>query len=267
MKYDIKSIEKIANLLRLKTMKIICKSNYGFLGSCFSATDIVATLGYLKETKSFDKDSNSIFILSKGHVAALLYAALSYFQGINVPENQYGKFHSKFQAHPNTKYLNEVIIPSGSLGLGLSAATGLAIGFKMSDIKKRVFVLLGDGEIQEGIVWETIFAITRQPFPIKITIIIDANNMQSVGKVKNSIVMKEALKNLRLPFNEINGNDISQVVEAIIKTQNDDGANIIWANTKRGYGIKDYDDSVRMSRKPTNEEYIKWCDELKGKVE
>lgn len=266
MNDEVYEIEKIAYLLRLKTLKAIYNSNYGFLGSCFSSADIVATLGYLNCTRSFDKISNSVFVLSKGHIAPMLYSALEYFQGIKMKDDEYGKYMSKFQAHPNTLFLNEAIVSSGSLGMGISVATGIAYGLRMSKINKRVYVLLGDGEIQEGIVWETIFAITRQYNPLRITILIDANNMQSVGKVNNSAVMKEALKSLKLNFYEIDGNNISEVRDAILKANDDEGTNIIWSNTKRGYGIAEYDDTVRMSRKPTEEEYIKWCDNLERKV-
>ena len=184
-KKDIDALKEKARTLRIEILKMLTKAGSGHTGGSLSAADIVASLYFYKmrhrpgDPKWSGRDR---FILSKGHAAPVLYAALAlsgYFdKGLLKTLRRLG---SPLQGHPCSKLLPGVEISTGSLGQGLSIANGIAMGLKMDGSDSRVFCLLGDGEIQEGQVWEA--AMTASHYRLdNLCGIIDNNGLQIDGQ-------------------------------------------------------------------------------------
>lgn len=155
---NIKSLQKKATELRKDIVTMICKSKSGHPGGSLSVIDILTALYYdvmdvdATNPKKEDRDR---FVLSKGHAAPALYAVLA-DKGY-IPKEALGtlrQFGSILQGHPDMKKVPGVEISTGSLGQGLSVANGMALGLKLQNKKDSVYVAMGDGELQEGQVWE-----------------------------------------------------------------------------------------------------------------
>ncbi|TDT68122.1 transketolase-like protein, partial [Hypnocyclicus thermotrophus] len=151
-----KELQKKANELRKDIVTMICKSKSGHPGGSLSIIDIMTVLYFDEMNIDNPKDPNrDRFILSKGHAAPALYAVLAEKGFIDKKElNTLRQYGSILQGHPDMKKVTGVEISTGSLGQGLSVANGMALSAKISDKSYRVYVALGDGELQEGQVWE-----------------------------------------------------------------------------------------------------------------
>jgi len=184
---DIKMLTEKATQLRKDIVMMINKSKSGHPGGSLSAADIVSTLYFHemnidpKNPKMEDRDR---FVLSKGHAAPVLYAALAekgYFDKELLKTLR--QFGSPLQGHPDMKKLPGVDISTGSLGQGLSVANGMALSAKLDNKSYRTYVLLGDGEVQEGQVWEA--AMTSAHYKLdNICAFLDSNNLQIDGVVE-----------------------------------------------------------------------------------
>lgn len=242
----------------------------GHPGGSLSAADIFTYLFFeelnIDPAKPDDPDRDR-FVLSKGHTAPGYYAALAN-RGFFPVEDLKTLRHtgSYLQGHPDKKHIPGVDMSSGSLGQGISAAVGMALSAKLDNKSYRVYTLLGDGEIQEGQVWEaSMFAASRKLD--NLTVIVDNNNLQidgSIDQVCSPYPIDEKFKAFGFHVICIDGNDFEQIKSAFdeAKTVKDKPTAII-AKTVKGKGVSFMENQVGWHGKaPNDEEYEKAMAEL-----
>lgn len=248
---DIAFLKKQAKLVRIEILKMLALAGSGHTGGSLSAADIVTVLYFSKIRHRPDDPSwreRDRFILSKGHAAPLLYAvlALSGYFDISVLKTL-RKLGSPLQGHPCSRVLPGVEISTGSLGQGLSVSNGIAIGLKMDNLSSRVYCLLGDGEIQEGQVWEA--AMTAAHYRLdNICAIVDLNGLQIDGPVsKVKAIEPVASKWLSFGWNviDIDGHDIEEILDAFDEAETVKGKpSVILAHTIKGKGVSFFEGKV-----------------------
>lgn len=241
-------IEQRARAIRRKSILAANASGFGFIGSCCSCADILATLSCLA-----DRDPKLSIVLSKGHAAAALYALHDDFD-----ETAYARSTSRFQGHPNELAYPALGYSSGSLGLAVPAAIGRAIACGLRGEERHTCLVLGDGEIQAGVVWESILALRHYSRPTAVTLIVDANGWQSNGAVTNTAWLRPMLAGLVDNMTEIDGNQIDEVHRAIASCVTRRGITAIWAKTRRGAGLSGYEESWPMSYIPNQSKLQEW---------
>lgn len=245
------SLEGTAANIRADIIKMIRDAGSGHPGGSLSATDIITTLFF--DEMDIDNDR---FILSKGHAAPALYAALVRRGIVEADTIDLRKFGSIFQGHPDKRFLPCVTSSSGSLGQGLSIGNGLAIGLRHSG-KGRVYVLVGDGELQEGQIWEA--AMTSYRYELdNLCLIIDNNGLQVDGYVKD-VMPVEPLKDKWEAFNWnvilVDGHDMGSLQSAFKKAKQAKGIpSVIIAKTIKGKGVSFMEDQCSYHAGCTNEE-------------
>jgi len=221
-KEKLKIVEK-AYKNRLTLLNIIKRCGTVHIGGCLSAMDILTVL-YNKVLKHDPRNpkwkERDIFFLSAGHKAVSLYIVLQsqgYFER-NLLWT-FNKLHSKLPMHPDEKLLPGIEFPTGSLGHGLSVGCGVATAFKKDKLNRRVFVLMGDGESEEGSVWEAALIANKYKLD-NLIVIIDANGLQSEACVEEILPIApidEKFKAFGWSIRNINGHDINQIYKALIE--------------------------------------------------
>ena len=211
-------LKSVADHLRFETVKMVYEGGDGHPGPALSIADIIATL-YFDEMRIDPSNPNwedrDRFILSKGHACPIYYAALSekgYF-GEKVENFQLRALGSKFQGHPVMNKTRGVDMISGSLGNGISIGVGMAIAGKYRKKDYNVFVITGDGELQEGVCWEGINAAAAHKLD-NLIVFVDRNGWQSGGKVADIIGsnnIKERFKSFSWDAQEIDGHDTDAI--------------------------------------------------------
>jgi len=227
---------------RILELGLECGRNGAHFGSSLSLIDILAVL-YTSALKFSKKTSNHPkrhrFILSKGHGALGYFSILEAVGFLN--KNQTSMFEkngSEFFAHAHKNLDNGIEYSGCRLGLGLTIAVGIAIANKLKKITSKVIVLIGDGECDEGIIWEAMMSAKNFSLD-NLVIIVDRNGMQSDGEKKlimNQFDLTAKFASFGFDAIEINGHDHEQILSAIIQPHQSPKA--IIANTKKGYGIK-----------------------------
>lgn len=213
----------------------------------------------IDETKP-RSDSRDRFILSKGHAAPALYSALANRGYFNKEElSNLRHIDSNLQGHPDINKIPGVDMTTGSLGQGLSIANGMAMSSKLSRKGIRVYCLLGDGEIEEGQVWEA--AMTASHYKLdNLCVIVDNNNLQIDGTVKdvmNPYPIDEKFKSFGFHTININGHDINQIIRAFNAAKTIKGKpTAIIAKTVKGKGVSFMENEVRMAWKSTKRRTI-----------
>ncbi len=269
-KPDIKMLREKARIIRTEILKMLTEAGSGHTGGSLSAADIVAALYFYKmKHKPEDplwKDRDR-FILSKGHAAPVLYAALAiagYFDRKLLKTLR--KIGSPLQGHPCSRKLPGVEISTGSLGQGLSIANGIALGLKINKSPARVYCLLGDGEIQEGQIWEA--AMTAAHYNLdNLCAIIDNNGLQIDGRCCDVMCIDPIAKKWEaFGWNvlEINGHDMEAIVDALNKVETVKGKpSMIVARTIKGKGVSFFEGKVEYHGiAPTREELEEALKEL-----
>jgi len=238
------SLKKISDEIRKLCLKAIYYANSGHPGPSLSCIDILVTL-YFSEMRYNPKFSNwnqrDRFILSKGHAAPALYAVLAKAGFIKESEVlNLRKLRSPLQGHPISYKVPGIEISTGSLGQGISVAEGLAIGGKISKSKYNVYCLVGDGELQEGQVWESFLRIGNKKLD-NLCIIIDRNYMQSEGSTEEIIPLEPLNLKLRsFNFNviEIEGHNFRELLSAFSEFKKEKNkTTVIIAHTVKGKGV------------------------------
>ena len=233
-----------ATNIRKAIVEMIYHSKSGHPGGSLSATDIVNYL-YFKEMNvdpSNPKCPNrDRFVLSKGHAAPVLYATLAergFFSKDLLPTLR--KIGSPLQGHPDSKKVLGVDISTGSLGQGISNAVGLALGAKLDNSSSRVYTLLGDGELQEGLVWEAVMAAAHYKLD-NLVAIVDNNGLQIDGKNEEVINLGSIADKFRaFDFNviEIDGHNYDEIAKAFDAARATTGKpTAIIAKTVKGSGV------------------------------
>lgn len=268
---DIKELKKIANSIRISIIEQVYEAGSGHPGGALSIADIMAVL-YFNQMNIDSKDEKSNLrdrlVLSKGHAVAALYGALAEKGYIEKEElKTFRKLGSRLQGHPDMEKLPGLDMSTGSLGQGLSIANGMAIASKMDSLGCRIYCILGDGEIEEGQIWEA--AMTANKYHLdNLCVILDFNGLQIDGTVEEV----KALDCLRskwesFGFNVIscNGNDIEMLISSFEQAKQTKGMpSIIIAETVKGKGVSFMENKAEWHGKaPNEEEYNRAMKELK----
>ena len=267
-------LQKTANEVRKGIVTALHAAKAGHPGGSLSAADVFTYLYFEemnidpKDPKKADRDR---FVLSKGHTAPGLYSVLAQ-RGYFPKEDLVTLRHlgSYLQGHPDMKHIPGVDMSSGSLGQGISAAVGMALSAKLSNDSYRVYTLLGDGEIQEGQVWEAaMFAGARKLD--NLVVIVDNNGLQIDGKVEDVCSPYPIDKKFEA-FNfhtiNINGNDFDEIRAAFKEARETKGMpTAIIAKTVKGKGVSFMENQVGWHGKaPNDEEYKIAMDELNAQL-
>lgn len=256
--------------MRQRVLEIIYRANASHIGSCFSSVDLLAVLynGVLRvDPKNPNWDERDRFILSKGHAAAAIYSVLAE-KGFFPKEwlDTYCQDGSKLGGHITHNEIPGVEVSTGSLGHGLSIGCGMALAAKRDSKNHRVFVLLSDGECDEGSVWEASLFAAQQKLD-NLCAIIDYNKLQGFGEVSETINLEPFAKKweaFNWSIREIDGHNYEQIDETLktipIKKNN---PTVIIAHTIKGKGVSFMENKLSWHYKsPNMEEYDKAMYEL-----
>ncbi|QAA34996.1 transketolase [Clostridium manihotivorum] len=244
MSNKVDELKQIAKVVRKDIISMLTESASGHPGGSLSAADILTTL-YFKEMNIDPKNPRMTdrdrFVLSKGHAAPVLYSVLARRGFFSVEElNGLRKLGSMLQGHPNMNDVPGVDMSTGSLGQGISAAVGMALAGKLDNKAYRVYALLGDGELEEGQVWEAAMSAAHYKLD-NLTAFVDNNGLQIDGeieKVMNPAPIGE--KFLAFGWNVINidGHDIDQIINALNEAKNVKGKpTMVVCKTIKGKGV------------------------------
>ncbi len=269
----IEALEKIANDIRIGIIEQVYQAQSGHPGGSLSCADILAVLYFNQMNIDPKKPNDPLrdrFVLSKGHCSPALYATLArkgYF-GKETLET-FRKIDSNLQGHPDMNKVPGVDMTTGSLGQGLSAAVGMAIASKMDSAGCRVYCLLGDGEIEEGQVWEATMAASKNKLD-NLCAILDYNHLQIDGKVEDVaglVDVQAKFESFGFKVINVDGHNIEQLIEAFSIARHQKGMpSIIIANTIKGKGVSFMENEVSWhGRAPSKEQYEQAMNELKLK--
>ena len=254
---------KTANEIRKSIVTAVHSAKAGHPGGSLSAADIFAYL-YFEEMnidpedpKKADRDR---FVLSKGHTAPGLYSTLAergYFPKEDLKTLRHTG--SYLQGHPDMKHIPGVDMSSGSLGQGISAAVGMAVAGKLSNADYRVYTLLGDGEIQEGQVWEASMLAAHKKLD-NLVVIVDNNNLQidgAIDEVNSPYPIDKKFEAFNFHVINIDGNDFDQIDAAFKEAKTVKGQpTAIIAKTLKGKGVSYMENQAGWHGKaPNDEEY------------
>ena len=267
---SIGELEKMAKRLRRYVITMIATAGSGHPGGSLSATDIVTTL-YFKIMRHDPKNpqwpDRDRFILSKGHAAPVLYAALAESGYFPIEElSTLRKLDSRLQGHTDRTLTPGVEMSSGSLGQGLSFGIGVALASRLDGRHYQTYVLLGDGECDEGQIWEAAMFAAHLKVD-NLTAIVDKNELQLDGRTCD-IMNLQPLADKWCAFNwhvlEINGHDIKQIIRAVKKANKiKEKPTVIIAHTIKGKGVSFMENNVDFHGKaPTPEEAARALKEL-----
>lgn len=254
-------LKKTANEVRKNIVTAVYHAHSGHPGGSLSAADILTYLYFEemnidpKNPKKADRDR---FVLSKGHAAPGWYSVLAE-RGYFDKEELKGLRHVGcfLQGHPDMKHTPGVDMSSGSLGQGISAAVGMALAGKMDNASYRVYTLLGDGEIQEGQVWEAAMLAANHKLD-NLVVIVDNNNLQidgTVEDVNSPYPIDEKFKAFKFHVININGNDFHDIERVFQEAREHSGQpTAIIAKTVKGKGVSFMENQVGWHGKAPNEE-------------
>jgi len=274
MENKIEKLKKITTELKLETLKMVYKAGRGHLGGSFSSANIVTAL-YFEIMKINPKkpkwEYRDRLIISKGHICPIIYAALAklgYFNKRNLDD--FTKMGSILQGHPDMNITPGIDMTSGSLGIGLSIANGIALASKISNKKFYVYIIFGDGELQEGQVWEAALASSYHKLN-NIMGFIDYNGLQLCGGVNNTCKL-EPIENKFKSFGwqtyKIDGhnfNEILNTVEIAKKVKNK--PKIIICKTIKGKGVSFMENNfIWHAKAPNKKEFDMAIAELNNQL-
>ena len=267
----VEALANIANDIRIGIIEQVYNASSGHPGGSLSCADILAVL-YFNQMNIDSENPNAKgrdrFVLSKGHCAPALYATLArkgYFDKELL--KGFRKVESNLQGHPDMKKVPGVDMSTGSLGQGLSAAVGMAIGSKMEHEGYRVYCLLGDGELEEGQVWEAAMSASKNKLD-NLCAIVDYNTLQidgNVEEVAGLIDIKEKFESFGFNVIEVNGHDIEALIHAFNSAKHQkDMPSVIIAHTIKGKGVSFMEGKAEWHGKaPNQEQYEEAINELK----
>ena len=267
---DVTALEKIAVQVRKGIIEEVYNANSGHPGGSLSCTDILTVLYFNQmniDEKKPNDPSRDRLVLSKGHAAPALYSVLAekgYFDKELL--KTFRKIGSNLQGHPDMNKVPGVDMTTGSLGQGISAAVGMAIASKMNKAGCKIYCMLGDGEIEEGQVWEAATAASKNKLD-NLCLILDNNNLQIDGEIDKVGGMNNITeKFLSFGFNVINvdGHNVENLIDAFTTAKQTKGKpTIIIAKTIKGKGVSFMENKAEWHGKaPKEEEYYKAMEEL-----
>lgn len=271
---EIQDLEQKARKIREDIIEQVYQAKSGHPGGSLSIADILTVL-YFKELRikpeKPDWENRDRVVLSKGHCSPALYSCLANRGFFPVKDlKTFRNINSYLQGHPDKNKVPGVDMTTGSLGQGLSAANGMAIAGKMDKKEYRVYCILGDGELEEGQVWEAVMA-AKQYHLDNLCVIVDNNNLQIDGKIEdvmNSYPIDEKFKSFGFQVICIDGHDIEEIEKAFEVAKNvKEKPTCIIAKTVKGKGISFMENQVGWHGKAPNEEqYGIAINNLKGEA-
>ena len=260
---DHKGLNEITNVIRKDIVSMICKSKSGHPGGSLSAVEILAALYFDQmnidptNPKMEDRDR---FVLSKGHAAPALYATLAergYFEKEEL--NHLRKLGSMLQGHPDMKKIPGVEMSTGSLGQGFSVACGMAMAAKLDNAPWNVYALLGDGEVQEGIIWEAAMSAAHYKLDNMIAFL-DYNGLQIDGDVESVMSInpiEDKFRTFGWNVITIDGHDFDQIFAALDMAKDTvDKPTMIIAKTVKGKGVSFMENQASWHGSAPNEEQL-----------
>lgn len=267
---NVQALKKIAVEVRKGIIEEVYSAQSGHPGGSLSIADILTVLYFnqmnIDEKKPQDSNRDRL-VLSKGHAAPALYSVLAqkgYFDKDLLCT--FRKIGSNLQGHPDMRKVVGVDMTTGSLGQGLSAAVGMAIASKMDSAGCRIYCILGDGEIEEGQIWEAVMAAGKNKLD-NLCVVLDNNNLQIDGEIEKVGGMNNITeKFLSFGFNVLNidGHNMDSIIDAFTTAKQTKGKpTIIIAKTIKGKGISFMENKSEWHGKaPSEEQYNKAMEEL-----
>ena len=271
------ALEKIENNVRIDILEEVYNAKSGHIGGAFSIADILTVLYFNEmniDAKSPDSPDRDRLVLSKGHASAALYAVLAEKGYIDKEElKTFRNIDSNLQGHPDMNKVPGVDMTTGSLGQGLSVANGMALSSKLDSRGYRVYCILGDGELQEGQVWEA--AMTAEKYQLdNLCVIIDANELQltdTTMNVKgiNQNDIEQKFRAFGFQTVVIDGHNIESIIRALTIAEMTKGKpTAIICKTIKGKGVSFMENQIDWHGKaPNDEEYKIAMQELKQEAE
>lgn len=264
MKKDINidSLKRIANQYRIELLQMINKAGSGHPGGSLSATEILVALYHYQmdhRPNQPDWPIRDRFVMSKGHASPIVYVTLANLGYFDKDElNYFRQMGHLLQGHVHTS-VPGVELSSGSLGQGLSVANGIALGAKIRNVKFRVYCLMGDGEIQEGQVWEAAMTAAHHKLD-NICAIVDANKVQENGpveEIKGEQPLAEKWRAFGWHTIEVDGHDFNQLINAFTEfDKTSSKPTMIIANTIKGKGVSFMEGKATWHGKAPNNEQL-----------
>ncbi|MGL5963313.1 MAG: transketolase [Fusobacteriaceae bacterium] len=250
---DIQALKTTANEIRKSIVQMVSIAKSGHPGGSLSATDILTVLYFHKMNINPETPKNPTrdrFVLSKGHASPAIYATLAergfFSKDILSSFRTYG---SILQGHPDMRKVSGIDMSTGSLGQGLSVANGMAFAAKMSGDNYRTYVLLGDGEVQEGQIWEAAMTAAHHKLD-NVCAILDNNNLQidgNVDKVKGIEPLDKKWESFGWNVIKIDGHDFCSIINAFNEAEKTKGKpTIILATTVKGKGVSFMEDACEF---------------------
>ena len=258
------SLKEISRVIRKDILNMVMKAGEGHIASAFSFVDILSVLYF--HTMNVDPEEpaweeRDRFILSKGHGCSALYSVLAR-RGFFSPDdlNTIGERDTIFGGHPDKYKVPGVEVSTGSLGHGLSIGIGMSLAAKRDKKDYNVYVLLGDGECQEGSVWEAAMFAPAYGLDNMIAIV-DFNGLQAIGETDDIITLKPFAKkweSFGWAVKEINGHDYNEIMDAMSQFPFSEGKpSVIIANTVKGKGVSFMENQIMWHARATTEEEYK----------
>ena len=267
---NVKALKKIALEVRKDIIEAVYSAKSGHPGGSLSIADILTVLYFNQmniDEKKPDDPNRDRLVLSKGHACTALYSVLAekgYFDKEDL--KTFRKLGSPLQGHPDMNKVPGIDMTTGSLGQGLSASVGMAIASKMNKAGCKIYCILGDGEIEEGQIWEAAMSASKYKLD-NLCVILDNNNLQIDGEIEKVGGMNNITeKFLSFGFNvvNINGHNIDEIIDAITTAKQTKGKpTIIIAKTIKGKGVSFMENKAEWHGKaPSEEEYNLAMEEL-----
>lgn len=262
----------IQKRMRINIVKMVANANSGHIGGSLSAVELISTL-YFNEMNITKENLTNLqrdkFVLSKGHASPLLFSVLCE-KGFLAEEElmTFRKIDSRLQGHPNMNYVDGVDMSTGSLGQGISAAVGMALSYKAKGLDYRVYTLVGDGESQEGQVWEAAMAAAHYKLD-NLCAIVDLNGLQIDGdiiKVMNPLPIDKKFEAFGWNVLYVDGHDVDAIMECYAQARAYKGKpTVIVATTVKGKGVSFMEnDAGWHGVAPNKEQLAKALEELGG---
>lgn len=263
-KLDVQELEKKARRIREDIVEEVYSAKSGHPGGSLSVADILTVL-YFREMNINPENPNwedrDRFVLSKGHCSPALYSCLANRGFFSVEDlKSFRNINSYLQGHPDKNKVPGVDMTTGSLGQGLSAANGIAIAGKMDQKTYRVYCVLGDGEIEEGQIWEAAMAANKYKLD-NLCVIVDNNNLQidgTIEEVMSSYPIDEKFRSFGFQVINIDGHNIEEIIKAFEVAREVKGKpTCIIAKTVKGKGVDFMENQAGWHGKAPDEEQYK----------
>jgi len=267
---DIKELQEIAKRARRNILEQVYSAKSGHPGGALSCIDILTVLYFNQmniDVENPKMDDRDRLVLSKGHASPALYSILAQRGFFSEEElKEFRKLGSRLQGHPDLNKLPGIDMSAGSLGQGLSSACGMALASKLKKQSNKIYCIVGDGELQEGQIWEA--AMTAAHYQLdNLCLIVDNNNLQIDGKVQNVMSpypIVDKLESFGFKVFKTDGHNIEELLRVFNDASQIESQPVaIIANTVKGKGVSYMEDKAEWHGKaPSQEEYEKAISEL-----